>query len=561
MNEHPYQPSLLVRGDIRLLSAFHVGSGQASILSDMAVQRDRQGRPYLPGSSLAGLLRSAAEDLSEYVLGQPGCDTRDHEEGCPTCSLFGFAPQREGGDGRGGAASRLSVEDAFLTTDFLAHQEVREHVGINRQRGAAEPKLQFSQEVAPGGAQFAFEISIEAPDSDDLRLITAVLDLWQRYGFQFGGRSTTGLGWAKLENLKCYRVDLSDEETLQAYLFAREEFTPPAKALVPRQELLSSFGAAEGGESGEGAGRAEYLLPQHLYVDIALEFLEPVLVVGNLPKISGQLSDAEFIQTRLAGGQETYFIPGSSLKGVLRSRVEKILRTLNEAQACDVTQAKAKEGWNIKLACFGDPNQQRQAQENNYGAKEIYEESCLACRIFGNSMMRGRMSVGEALPVEGAEMKAKLFDHVAIDRFGGGAAEAKKFNTRPLMPGKPKETLFRFQLHLERPEPWMWGLLALALKDLCDGDLHIGHATHRGFGRVKGHVESITALILPGTQWAEVCQEAGFDLPEQPQIGPYYELALELPKQNDGSAQAGLLVRCHQDFLEQAASNSDGGEA
>jgi CRISPR/Cas system CSM-associated protein Csm3 (group 7 of RAMP superfamily) len=410
--------------------------------------------------------------------------------------------------------------------------------------------------VTPGNTLYRFEMSVEEPMADDLRLLLFILDFWQTYGFHVGGRTTTGLGEARLEDLKFFGLDFSNPAVLRDYLLrgdpkVAEEYLPPAAEItfVKLKEMAGRLTAAP-----ESVADTDAFLPQHLFLTIALEPLDPLLVGGNVPKLppeagEARVSDTEFVTALRAEDGEVLYIPGSALKGVFRTRAEKIIRTLNfyrgyptaedahsniEAAeqayqericACAVTHARkeTEEEPERLWACFGTRKEQRKAAGAD--GRAVYEASCLTCRLFGNTMMRGRIAFSDASLMEEMEARLKLFDHVAIDRFTGGAAEAKKFDTRPLLPGDGP--LFTFGIHLERFEPWMVGLLAYLLKDLHTGDIRLGRATHRGYGRIRGQVTQAELLVLQGSELYQICESAGLDLGEE--FGPYHKVILDLP--------------------------------
>ena len=58
----------------------------------------------------------------------------------------------------------------------------------------------------------------------------------------------------------------------------------------------------------------------------------PLLIKSGIATLSGP--DMAFVKVWRNGTEEVY-LPGSSLKGVLRSHAERIARTLNEQAACD----------------------------------------------------------------------------------------------------------------------------------------------------------------------------------------------------------------------------------
>src|SRR5438552_2815083 len=66
-------------------------------------------------------------------------------------------------------------------------------------------------------------------------------------------------------------------------------------------------------------------------VAVLLEPVDPVLIKSGTATLDGP--DMVPVQT-LRDGKETYYFPGSSLKGVLRSHFERIARTLREGSVC-----------------------------------------------------------------------------------------------------------------------------------------------------------------------------------------------------------------------------------
>ena len=56
----------------------------------------------------------------------------------------------------------------------------------------------------------------------------------------------------------------------------------------------------------------------------------PILIKSGIETVSGP--DMSFVRT-WRNGEEQVFLPGSSLKGVLRSNAERITRTFDESKA------------------------------------------------------------------------------------------------------------------------------------------------------------------------------------------------------------------------------------
>jgi len=73
-------------------------------------------------------------------------------------------------------------------------------------------------------------------------------------------------------------------------------------------------------------------LTNECVVDLRLKTVDPMLIKSGTATIIGP--DMAFVLTYRAGHREPY-LPGSSLKGVIRSHAERIARTLKSPSACE----------------------------------------------------------------------------------------------------------------------------------------------------------------------------------------------------------------------------------
>jgi len=99
---------LILEGELRCETGLHVGAGKGSLEiggSDNPVVKDAFGRPYVPGSSLRGKIRSLLEQSSGmvvpselvYLSRRKGQEVRIHQSDRPDddiCLLFGRNPGR-----------------------------------------------------------------------------------------------------------------------------------------------------------------------------------------------------------------------------------------------------------------------------------------------------------------------------------------------------------------------------------------------------------------------------------------------------------------------------------
>src|ERR671933_1716653 len=99
---------LILSGDLHCDTGLHIGAGKGSLEiggADNPVVKDAFGRPYIPGSSLRGKLRSLLEHSSGltapaelvYLSRRKGQEVRIHQSDRPDddiCVLFGRNPGR-----------------------------------------------------------------------------------------------------------------------------------------------------------------------------------------------------------------------------------------------------------------------------------------------------------------------------------------------------------------------------------------------------------------------------------------------------------------------------------
>ncbi|MDK2833802.1 MAG: hypothetical protein PWR29_835 [Methanolobus sp.] len=158
-------------------------------------------------------------------------------------------------------------------------------------------------------------------------------------------------------------------------------------------------------------------------------------------------------------------IPGSSLKGVLRTEMERLLRGLNTVKVCDIFDNKARGGCN----------------------------ECPVCNLFGGKDLASSIRIRDAI----ADSKKTLVrDGVAIDRQSRKAKPGGKYDTEVV----PKGTVFTGILTIENTglkdvydKAKLGAFLSLTdFFNVCCGS--IGHAVSRGFGEAEIHIDRINLI-------------------------------------------------------------------
>lgn len=235
----------------------------------------------------------------------------------------------------------------------------------------------------------------------------------------------------------------------------------------------------------------------------------PLLVKSGRATVSGP--DMTPVLTFRDGKQEV-FIPGSSLKGVFRSHIEKVICSLKSHVACYPFTSSEDTEADLELryrdyrkscsAMFTERAKDKNSAENDTTEK-VYADSCPVCRLFGSTSFIGRVAIGDAYLVEGQVKKEdteqrgikEQRDGVGIDRLTGGASNGAKFELEVVTTGVKFET----DIHLRNFEVWQLGMLFVVMQDMKDELIRIGSGRSRGLGEVKAELSGESKGIVIST--------------------------------------------------------------
>ena len=432
------------------------------------------GQAYLPGSTIKGNLRAwmQANGCKEAVVEQ----------------IFGS--RHDGKDVRLGG--KAEFHDAFFVGsappgfgdnpppywDKDRLTAIAASTAIDRQTGTAVDKKLFHLEYVPKGVAFTLCITGQDLTLDEVAALAHALDqgfdVRRERPVSLGASTADGWGRFRLKDLKICRLTPAGvnkwlEKPVGAGYGIPDSHYEDVTAVVRQKGLIWGFGA-------ETSPR--------LVIDLVLSFDGPFLVndQSKSKKVLKDEHQADFNPRRNEQGEVV--LPSASFRGAFRSQAERILRTIG-AHAC--TPA--------------DPCTPIHAQG---GEKSL----CLACRLFGASGWRTAVEVSP-FTLERCKKNDFTQEFVAIDRFTGGARDGAKFNAKAVL-----SPVFRGKMTIDLQrcgEDWALGLLALTLRDLCEGDITFGYGAAKGYGTC--------------TAEARVSGQPQFDWPPAPEsnLGQFVE--------------------------------------
>jgi CRISPR/Cas system CSM-associated protein Csm3 (group 7 of RAMP superfamily) len=540
---------LRITGTLVARTPLHVGGFGDSAETDLPLAQNGRGEWYMPGTSIAGMLRGwCRENFGQAQL--PNGNKLIDE-------VFGFQ------DGDKGQASFVLVEDATIENVNDIDTEVRDSVGIDRFYGVAADRAKYDRAILPRGTRVNFEMTVEIgaqkkPDpkakenngesdhefevrvKNTKAVIGYLLDAMQSERLRLGGAKTRGFGRLRLEDV--YTKDQS---------FIGFDIL----------NTLNGDGGSVTIEQLKGSGNLSPNTPPRLEISIDWTPRQPVMAkaghdgigVDMLPLTSG-----------VGEGKLALVLPGSSIKGVLRSHAERIMRTL--LPNCDCAKAKGFHDQidSIPLVeeLFGAQNKSKDNYQNEgstggkkcrsnpkakLGLGALSIDDCYTKAPMNADQWR-RVEVarddrrkGESQEQDGSNevsyfkrelwrylreidenTKTTLSDeeyakdtrqfkvehHVAIDRWTGGAAEGALYSV--LAPAKVEWEPMRLTLDFGRVEEGarrpVLMLLLLTLRDVAEGRLPFGFATNRGMGEI-----AVSEIDFSGNNLIEIgfAQEKG----------------------------------------------------
>jgi len=254
-------------------------------------------------------------------------------------------------------------------------------------------------------------------------------------------------------------------------------------------------------------------------LELALKPRTPLLIKAGgegRAAIDPTLPDMNFVRTRRNGRDEVY-LPGSSLRGVIRGYGEKLVRSVipNPEAICDPTDTQGTG--RLRRACGTDEKEMQRLTGKKKATEltgpEAFKISCYICRLFGNTVLAGRVRVGDFY-LDGEPVLERRYG-VAIDRVTGAVAQGP-FEMEILTEG-----VFSGIIAIRNFTLGQLGLLAAALLDIGDGLVSIGFGKSKGMGRVELAFRRFAVRTLKDPEgalrgigfWADERERRDYELP------------------------------------------------
>ena len=533
---------------VELTSELHIGG------VDAVPDRDGEGtvirfcrngldEPTIPGRSIRGAVRAAC-DVARQALADAKNPTTQKGEAFSKeswISLWGDDSLDTGKslhDRRLRSDDSLPIRQSALTFHAVSFPQYKDSdsgdsplprrhgVGIDRTTGAASDGALYEHEFLPRGTRFTIRITAEGRDDESMEnkqsegipgpasseaielLLRLIRSLFKSKAISLGGRTGSGQGAIKVQESNEEHQD-SDDQYLR--IVAKSKGLEGERLVDVVDPLTGAL--TEGPESSKGTDSSACVGTQPARIKIT--WWSPTgIFVAEDEELTKQRKAAKEAENEEKGINEEVhevvyplrdpsvewenaqlLIPGTSIRGALRSRASRIARTVLAAQD--------------KLPTFTSHDLHEQ----------IAAEPNLVRYMFGSTEYRGAVTVHDCLSTKRG--KRIEVTHNAIDRWTGGVIDGGLFTEAVYLGTKwepirididlrqllnnieaekgpeakrgPADAAEAEHSSLEREQPKpthadyahaAYVLLGLVLAELSAGTLPLGSRSTRGLGQV-----------------------------------------------------------------------------
>lgn len=450
-----YTYRFLARLVIETKTPINIGNGQKGIKTDSPVIRDVNGLPFIPGTSLAGLIHHAMPSDERSSMGS-------QEEGSRI--IFTEARMLDE-DGR---VLDGIVDANRLNGNLLSHYRqlpIRQHARIGH-RGATEKRGKFDEEVVLKGTRFCFEVEMQEKDGDDT-FFKSMLSAFKGKTFRIGSGSRSGFGQIDVVSCKYKKIDLANPEELTLYLQKSSSLAEEWSAYEPL-ELSTSVDPKWNEEERWTEYRLE-LVPQD-FVLFGSGFGDDEADMTYVKESYVEWHEGK--PAKPVEAENVLLVPASSVKGALSHRV--------------AFHYNLQKGRTVEWLKENNKSPESITGKNNEAVKTLFGSEG---ESNGKGKQRGNILISDVIRPLNGSSQSKLLNHVAIDRFTGGAIDGALFTEKTLY-AKDEQIEIMLLVHDAAFKGDSGEIikksLESSLKDICSGMLPLGGGVNRGNGCFKG---------------------------------------------------------------------------
>lgn len=452
MEQKTYRYRHLARIVIEAATPIAVGTGDKDFITDAPVLNDVNGLPYIPGTSIAGVIRHAIGHKEfNNVFGYNDRDVSANSLGSRIIFSNALMVGAEGKVVEG-------LAQINFDGDFYKHFKalpIRQHNSIDS-KGTVKKTGKFDEQVVYKGCRFCFEIEMVSKTYEDEHFDKVIATL-RSNELRFGGGTRTGFGEIKIVSLQEAKLNLEKEAELNAYINKSSSLNEIEfwKDIDPNNPDKQNNGTTTWTKYelelkpddfflfGSGLGSDD--------ADMTPVYESVITWEGDKPKF-----EAEFV-----------LIPATSVKGAISHRVAFHYNRLEGVHADSINP----DDYNKHVG------------DNNKAVRELFGASGEGK---DDIQLRGNVIFSDVF-IEKEHINNKILNHVSIDRFTGGAIDGALFQEEVIY-GNDYQFKLNILVNNKPYSPNVIKAFDCALKDITSGLLPLGGGVNRGHGSFSGVV-------------------------------------------------------------------------
>lgn len=413
--------------EITTTSPLKIGSG-SDLASDSDVLLDNEGKPFIPGTAIAGILRHSLEEQGKT------------EEWID--DWFGYiVPDKDEGED-----SRVIVYDAFLKDDCDAAMALRDGVKLNEYK-TVEKNSKYDYQIIGSGLIFSIRIEIadfDDPTTDVEDIKAAIVGALCSDDICIGGKTSRGFGRFEVTSpINQLTLDLASKDDIERFIaFTWDKVTEPFT----------------GGQSYDSSYESR------IWDFDVVSFLM-IRDYATQARVDAHATDSKLVDAQMLKNSDKEpkpIIPGTSWAGLFRHHMESVLQRAGYGDK--------KTDKFIKVV-FGDVNTKSKikARSNIIFSESVIEENPEST-IAGNPLQLNRT-------------------RNAVDRFTGGASDKKLFTNQASYGGGGK-LIVKWRKEIDGIDSnLLKSLIDVTIQDLSQGYAAIGGSTAIGGGILENSVK------------------------------------------------------------------------
>ncbi len=402
----------------------HIGNAEGE--KEQVLVHPADGIPFVQAASISGVFQAYCRkvfdsDKTDLLFGKPNMDDEDPND-----------------DSNG---SRIRISDGFFCPEETTiRMELRPRVKINSKTGTCDSSdvqgtdrrsgQKFNMEYIGAGAKIRFSIYLY--DADKKEMLEEIFKAIQQQQIQFGGQKSNGCGYLEINRILYKEFDMKQEQDRNLWMQEEdlEEHTyEDYTAKLPKGTSIDAYKITVTGQT------------------------EGELIVKSIA-VTGYDDAPDCMNIQNA--KKDYIVPGSSLKGTIRSRMEMIASYLKDQEIISDT--------------FGIP--EGKGQKGKTGNIRFFDTVIGERKKNDRNMIRHR---------------------IHIDKFTGGVMHSGLFSEKNVF----GDAEFRVDILNKNYPERTCGLLLLALRDMAVGMVSVGGGRNVGKGFIK--IEKIMIESKNGT--------------------------------------------------------------